>query len=75
LRLLGTWFGDLCLSLSANKSKMMVFSWKHPQVLVWLGQSVLQNVTEFKCLNMSSEGETGTDTVEGSMNLLLLNEN
>jgi hypothetical protein len=34
-----TWFGDLSLSFSANKSKMMVFSRKHenPQVKVRLG--------------------------------------
>jgi hypothetical protein len=45
-----TWFGDLGLSLSANKSEIMVFSKKHenPQVLVLLGQTALQNVTEFK---------------------------
>jgi hypothetical protein len=36
-----TWFGDLGLSLSANKSKMMVF-----------GQTGLLNVTEFKYLGI-----------------------
>jgi hypothetical protein len=43
-----TWFGDLGLSLSANKSEMMVFSRKHenPHVLVRLGQTALRNVTE-----------------------------
>jgi hypothetical protein len=45
-----TWFGDLELSLSANKSEIMVFSSKHenPLVLVRLGQTAPQNVTEFK---------------------------
>jgi hypothetical protein len=49
-----TWFGDLGLSLSANKSEMVVFSRKHenPQVSVRLGQIKLRNVTEFKYLGI-----------------------
>jgi hypothetical protein len=50
-----TWFGDLGLSLSANKSDMMVFfSRKHEnlQVPVRLGQTALENVTEFKHLGI-----------------------
>jgi hypothetical protein len=49
-----TWFGDLGLSLSANKSEMMIFSRKHenPQVLVRLGQTAFRNVTEFKYLGI-----------------------
>jgi hypothetical protein len=49
-----TWFGDLGLSLSANKSEMMVFSRKQEnlQVSVWLGQTAPQNITEFKYLGI-----------------------
>jgi hypothetical protein len=49
-----TWFGDLGLSLSANNSKMMVFSRKHenPQASVRLGQIALRNVIEFKYLGI-----------------------
>jgi hypothetical protein len=48
------WFGDQGLSLSANKSEMMIFSRKHenPQVSVRLGQIALRNVTEFKYLGI-----------------------
>jgi hypothetical protein len=50
-----TWFGDLGLSLSANKSEMMDFSRKYenPQVSVRLVQTALRNVTEFKYLGIN----------------------
>jgi hypothetical protein len=50
-----TWFGDLGLSLSANKLDMMVFfSRKHEnlQVSDRLGQTAFQNVTELKYLGI-----------------------
>jgi hypothetical protein len=49
-----TLFGDLSLSLSANKSEMMTFSRKHEnsQVSVRLGQTALRYVTEFKYLGI-----------------------
>jgi hypothetical protein len=54
LTILMTWFGDLGLSLSANKSEMMVFSRKHEnlQVSVRLGQTAPRNITEFKYLGI-----------------------
>jgi hypothetical protein len=42
-----TWFGDLGLSLSANKSEMMVLLRKHA-----VGQTAIRNVTEFKYLGI-----------------------
>jgi hypothetical protein len=49
-----TWFGELSLLLSANKSEMMVFSRKHEnlQVSGQLGQTALRNVTEFTYLGI-----------------------
>jgi hypothetical protein len=43
-----SWFGELGLSLSANKSEMMVSSRKHenPHVSVRLGQIAFRNVTK-----------------------------
>jgi hypothetical protein len=49
-----TWFGDLDLSLSANKSEMMVFFPGNMKIPRFMCGSVrlLQNVTEFKYLGI-----------------------
>jgi hypothetical protein len=48
-----TWFGDLGLSLSANKSEMMVFFPGNMNIpRFWLSLTVLRNVTELKYLGI-----------------------